>query len=283
MKILARVPLHVSGIWIPVEKSSLRHTGSLGAGLNLEIYLEASPLTTRECSIVLNNEKILVDHASYMCSKTSISIGITAYSPIGLGVGYGVSAASLLALALIMSKYANRDSLLEHVVLAHEAEVKYRTGLGDVIAEYYGGAEIRVKPGPPGIGAIEQIKYKEPVRILACILGSSESTPVMLSRVKREIYDYGYKLYRELLENPVLEVFFEKAQLFTRRIFDYTQIDELLSHSSGVNGYYRKKQALIVWVENDYLYDIFEKLKESGIKCFITSIDKSGARIVHTP
>jgi len=41
--------------------------------------------------------------------------------------------------------------------IAHNAEVNCKTGLGDVLASFHGGFEVRVKPGAPGIGTVEKI------------------------------------------------------------------------------------------------------------------------------
>ena len=52
--------------------------------------------------------------------------------------------------------------------IAHNAEVNCKTGLGDVLASFHGGFEIRVKPGAPGIGNVEKIITDKISVIMIC-------------------------------------------------------------------------------------------------------------------
>ncbi len=276
------VPLHVSGVWIPVYSRNIRESGSLGAGLNLRLYVRVKGFKHGDCYIRLNGGRVLRDHAEHVCRGAGVDLGVDLYSPIDLGVGYGVSAASVLAHAMTIALYME-EGFERYAVLAHEAEVLYSTGLGDVIAEYHGGAEIRVKPGAPGVGVVKDIPVKGDESIIACILPGGESTPSMLRRIGGDVYRYGYMLWEELRINPSLKLFFESAQRFTRRIFDYSLVDELLEdYLGGIYGYYRKKQALIIWCRRgDILDRLHNYLTINGLKCFKTGIDRGGARIVY--
>ena len=280
--IYIEIPLHVSGIWIPVVHNDPKRTGSLGAGVNLDLYVKLKRYRIDKCYIILNGRPVLVEHSVHVCRSTGMELGVELESPVELGVGYGVSAASTLAHALTTG-LIRREELEKYAVLAHEAEVLYGTGLGDVIAEYYGGLEIRIKPGAPGIGVIEKINVRDHVEILACILPGAESTPHMLRRISDGVYKYGYRLWRELVDNPSIEEFFEKARLFTRMIFDYKIVNEILNGwISRVNGFYRKKQALIIWIERDVVDDLYDHVVSYGLKCYKTSINTGGVRIVHS-
>ncbi len=73
-------------------------------------------------------------------------------SPVQLGVGYGMSAALALGTALGAAVIA-RKPLIKAAQVAHAIEVRLGTGLGDVIAEYYGGGiELRLRLVPPVLG-----------------------------------------------------------------------------------------------------------------------------------
>ncbi|OYT38519.1 MAG: pantothenate kinase [Desulfurococcales archaeon ex4484_58] len=278
MGYVVRVPLHVSGIWIPVlRENDVRGSGSLGAGLNLSLYLVVRDYSVGDrCRIRVNGREVLVDHARYICSRTGVELRVNMESPVDLGRGYAVSAASLLAYSILSGLLKGSGFLEEYASYAHEAEIIYRTGLGDVLAIYYGGVEVRVKPGSPGIGVVKHIVVKEKPCILACVLPGGENTPSMLKRITSEIYSYGKRLLEELIENPTLESFFDKARLFTRMIFNYKEIDELLRNRNGLINYYRKKQALIIWVEREYINDLIEYLTENKLYCIETSIDLRG-------
>lgn len=279
------VPLHVSGIWIPVVADSLRESGSLGSGVNLNLHAELLGYSVDSCSIELNEESVLVDHSKYICRSSSVNLSVKVRAPVDLGAGYGLSAASALIHALASGLLKGDErSLLDYAALAHEVEVLYSTGLGDVISEYYGGVEIRLRPGAPGYGAIKQIEFSGNPRLVACVLSNGETTPLMLKRVSREVYEYGRELLRDLTDNPTLENFFEKSQLFTRRVFEYERVDSALSGwKSKVNGFYRKKRALVVWCDESWASDLLQHLVENyKLKCYETSINTGGVRVVRS-
>ncbi len=283
---LIKIPLHVSGLWYPIYRDNPLYTGSIGAGLNLELYLIVQGIEENKnrCGILLNDELVLRKHSRIVCSSTNTDIFVKEYSPVGLGIGYGVSAASLIGLSMSKLLVRNKpDATLERSVWpAHIAEVVEGTGLGDVIAEYYGGIEIRVKPGPPGIGVVEHIFPRRKPCILASILPGEITTPLMLKMISSETYVFAKKLLEKLLEEPVLENLFEYSNMFTRRIFDYSSVDKVLERYRGkIIGYYRKKQALIVWIEDEWVDEIYEYLN-NYFKTFKTSIDYIGARIVYS-
>ena len=49
-----------------------------------------------------------------------------------------------------------------------EAEIKCQTGLGDVLASYHGGFEIRTKSGAPGHGIVKKIKSENYSVVIIC-------------------------------------------------------------------------------------------------------------------
>lgn len=284
MKLSISVPLHVSGIWVPVLVDDLLYSGSIGAGLNLSLYLKNQEYYIgSNCEIVINDKKALTDHARYVCKETGLKLVLRVSSPIDLGKGYAVSASAILVYSLLLGLLRNHGSLEEYAGLAHKAEIIYKTGLGDVTAIFYGGAEIRVKPGAPGIGIVKHIVVHRNPCIIACVLPGVEDTPLMLQRISSETYSYGKKLLDKLISNPSLADFFEYAQLFTRRIFNYDFTDKLLdSFKKKIIGYYRKKQALIIWVEQEYGEDVIRYLVRNKLYCLKTSIDTRGVSIVYT-
>jgi pantoate kinase len=276
------VPLHVSGIWIPVYGSSPLETGSLGAGLNLTLRLEATG-SRGPCSIRLNEAEVLGDQAREICGEYG-SVKVDARSPVGLGKGYGVSAALLLS-ASILAAYHNSVAVTveEAARLAHKLEVKYGTGLGDITTEYYGGPEIRVKPGPPGIGIIEKILLREKPILIAAALPGETPTSEMLRRISSETYEEGGILLERLRGRPSLMEYFRVAEEFTRLIFDYSLVDDLLSnYKDRIRGYYLKKKALIIWAEENRAGEIMDYLRRMGLKAYLTTISYEGLRLEYT-
>lgn len=279
-----KVPLHISGIWIPYLRDKIRESGSIGCGLNIDLYAELVDYSLNNCFIVLNNRVVLIDHSNYICNNTGLKLGVKIYSPIDLGNGFGVSAASTLIHALTTAMVKRNENLLvEYTGYAHDAEIIYRTGLGDVISQYYGGVELRLRPGAPGHGVVEKIVIRNNPELIACVMPGVETTPTMLSRIDKSVYKYGEKLLKELFSKPTLDSFFEKSQLFTRKLFDYKKIDELLNEwKSKVNGYYRKKQALVIWCERDWCNELMSYLNKYELICYKVFINTGGFRIVYT-
>jgi pantoate kinase len=274
------VPLHISGIWIPQYSDDYFATGSRGAGINISLYLYAKPVDGG-CKAVLNGARVLDAQSREICSA-SADIGVEAKAPFNLGSGFGISAALLISHSILANLHVNKP-ILQALQRAHLLEVKYRTGLGDVISEYLGGFVVRVRPGAPGIGEAYRILVKYPVTLVVSELNTFEPTPTMLSRLSREVIDEGEKLLERVLELQDLHTFFECANTFTRKLFDYAIADNIVQGVKGIVGFYRKKSALVLWVEREYVNDIVEKLHSFGLKAFVTTISPTGVQIVATP
>lgn len=274
--------MHISGLWYPIVTDNPLTTGSIGAGINIRLYLLARLRDTKRCGILLNNEDVLQKQSLFVCRKHGLNLYVEEESPVGLGYGFGLSAASLLGLSLSVLLARPKTTIEKASWPAHCAEVIYKTGYGDVIAEFYGGAEIRVKPGPPGIGVVEHIFPGEDINLIVSVLPGKEATPSMLKRIDPKTYDLARKFVYELLKEPCIEEFFEKARIFTSKIFDYSDIEQLLYPYRGkIIGYYRKKQVLVIWVEKDWLDEVYSYIN-SYFPSFKTGIDKHGVRFVDT-
>ncbi|MDE0525727.1 MAG: GHMP kinase [Thaumarchaeota archaeon] len=91
---------------------------------------------------------------------------------ISVPVGYGLGCSGAVALSLA---YALNDALGAGMTreelggIAHEAEVECRTGLGDVLASYHGGFEVRTRPGAPGVGRVEAIPTGDVTVLVLCM------------------------------------------------------------------------------------------------------------------
>lgn len=271
------MPLHISGIWIPHYTSSLLETGSKGIGLTVTSYLVAEE--TFSCSITLNNREVLVEQALETCRDLGVNIGVRGNSHFNLGSGFGLSAALLISQSLVAYNAIGKP-LLRALQHAHVLEVKYRTGLGDVIAEYMGGFVVRVKPGAPGIGVAYKVPVKSRVDLVLVELGIGESTSQMLSRMSRELLVEGEKLLERVLETQDLEVFFESSRLFTSRLFDYSRVREILRDLRGIIDYYLKKSALVIWVEKEFIDELISNLRARGLKAHYSTISLIGVHIV---
>ena len=274
------VPLHVSGVWIPHYSENPIESGSTGAGLTLASYLIAEEVS--ECTILLNNTRVLVDQAMETCREFGTSLGVSARSNFNLGSGFGLSAALLISHNIIVHN-ARGESLLKALQRAHVLEVKYRTGLGDVIAEYTGGFVVRVKPGAPGVGVAYKIPVKSPVDIVLVEINGAEFTGSMLSRMSHELLSIGVRLLERILSEQDLRVFFESARVFTSKLFNYGIVEDAVRNLRGIVDYYLKKAALVLWTEREYTWDILSELRKRGLKAHYATISPIGVHVVDTP
>ncbi len=209
----ARVPLHLSIVWIPVETGDARTTGSLGAGLMLEPGIRA-----RACSVksgyrgprlppVIHCLESLGWRGELVEVKTS-------YPP---GYGLGVSGAAALAACLAYAGLRGLSSITA-ADEAHVAEVVERTGLGDVTALYTAwGLEVRVKPGAPGAGGIAEAHPVYTFPVAAIPMSRVETSQMLRDMWSRVSRDEASRVYKRIRDNPSIEALEEAARIFTMR------------------------------------------------------------------
>ena len=126
-----------------------------------------------------------------------------------------MSGAGALSTGIALNKALKlKLSFNEIVEIAHESEIKNKTGLGDVIAESMGGAEIRVKEGLPPYGMLRKIKGNHDV--VLCVLGKGRKTKTVLnnSEQRKRVNRYGSKSMKELIKKPTIENFFHLSYDF---------------------------------------------------------------------
>jgi pantoate kinase len=110
-------------------------------------------------------------------------------------------------------------SKLEAAQIAHVVEVECKTGLGTVIAETFGGFEVRVRPGAPGIGEIRCLPTPEDT-FVACHVFGPLSTRVALTNheTRARINRLGGELVRELVKTPTIVNFMKLSRRFAEQV-----------------------------------------------------------------
>lgn len=270
------IPLHISGIWVPYIEEDPLLTGSVGAGLNIELKCIAIS-GPGDCGITLMDNEEFREDARSLCREFGMDVRTRVRCPFRLGAGFAISSALAIAHSLSLSLLAG-GGWLRGLQRAHVIEVTRGRGLGDVIAQYVGGFEIRARPGAPGVGIAYRVIHRESPALIVADLGDTEYTGRMVARVPREHYERGMGMLREIMEKEDLQTFFEKARQFTSGIFDYSAL-ECLNSMKGVVGYFRKKSALVVWVEKEYRYEVLRELTKKGFNAYLTSISRGGVSV----
>lgn len=225
MKAAAFAPGHISGFFEPVyHKDDINRTGSRGAGINVsigavsEVFVENS--TKQDVVVYINDKKSSAPVTNlslkYLLGDNPLHVVVKTKLDIPMGQGFGMSAAGALSATLALTKITN-VSQSEAMKAAHFAEVKLKTGLGDVMACCFGGIEIRKNAGLPPWGIIEHIPGS--FDLVLCVVGKKLDTKKILSDASKanKIMDYGKYCTKKLLEKPSVENLFSLSQVFTKK------------------------------------------------------------------
>lgn len=227
MRAKAFVPGHITGFFEVYEDPDPLKAGSRGCG----VVLSKGTLTRVEVwEARRGSTEVYVNGAPCDCPVTrDVVDGITRLAGRSYGVrvehslelpmkyGLGVSGAGALGTALALNKALELGlSRSECGQIAHEAEVRNRTGLGDVIAELAGGMVLRTKPGAPGVGCVERIPLDREVVVFLVGRGL-ETREVLLSRdVKEKINAAGKRSYSSFIREKTPENFLRVSLGFAR-------------------------------------------------------------------
>jgi pantoate kinase len=154
----ATSPGHLSGYFRPVYGPTPAETGSLGAGIVIRegVTVTVWPAEKTEIIVERRNPRdgtiVEVTGSSppveYLLSRLGVRAQVRTVCFLPIGAGFGLSAASLLATATAADALFDLSlSPLERASLAHEAELEFHTGLGDVAACTGGGRDCRKGAG----------------------------------------------------------------------------------------------------------------------------------------
>ena len=167
--------------------------------------------------------------------------------------------------------------------IAHQAEIECQTGLGDVLASYHGGFEIRTKSGAPGCGEIHKIKPKEKLEVMI-ICFNPISTKKFLKEKISSVNGLGGRMVKKLIESQDMDEFQDMSVKFAQYIHVITPkmkkvIKEL--HDNGIKcGIALFGETVYSLVPKDKKQKALEILRKYDDGIIITSrIDNSGARL----
>ena len=144
----AFAPGNISCVFKVYEHKNPRWMGSYGFGFTLDEGVTAEASIAKKNDVIFNKKAINFPTVLSLIRKlTNKKIRISLTSKLPLGCGFGLSGASALASAYSINKLLNLMKSRKYLaVMAHTAEVENRTGLGDVVNQYYGGFCIKEKP-----------------------------------------------------------------------------------------------------------------------------------------
>jgi len=294
-------PCHITGFFQIFDKpKNPLHVGSRGAGVSLKMGVETivkiEEATTSTFQVSINgvfsssaevSRHLLNMFLSRFNETRSFKILVDHYVNVPVGAGFGTSGAATLSLALALNEAFNLDmSKIEAAQLAHIAEVECKTGLGTVIAETFGGVEIRVKPGAPGIGEIEHVNVQKD-SFVACLVFGSLSTREFLTdnAVRERINNLGGKLVDKLVGVPTVSNFTEFSRSFADYVGlatdDVRKIFDVADKAGFVVSMPMFGNAVFTICDKGSIEDVLSLFREyaSQGQIVVSEIDFEGARV----
>ena len=199
--------------------------GSKGAGFSFKkgvtTTIDLYKSNNKGYQIFLNNSlfnevevsKWVVQYYLDKFDLPSYFINIKHSIDIPIGYGLGTSGAAALSLSYALNKSLDIGLLKEQAAqIAHIAEIQCKTGLGTVIAEFYGGLEIRTSFGAPGVGKVTKIELNNYKAIILCI--NPISTKQILNNYSTNANTLGNKMVEQLLLSKDVNSFLSMAHKF---------------------------------------------------------------------
>ncbi len=302
MEATAFCPAHVTGFFkahFDENQGVPEKFGSMGAGFSIK-----KGVTTKVIISAKNNQhsKFRISLKGFQSDKTDVSefvlkeflklgnfedIFFDIEHRISIPVGYGLGSSGAVALSLSYALDQVLEVKLDKIEIgkiAHIAEIHCKTGLGDVLASYHGGFEIRVKPGAPGIGKVEKIDVDNISIIMICF--SPISTNKFIQEHLSKINGLGGKMVNKLLESKDYDNFQDMSLEFAKYINVMTPrmqklIEELSLNGikSGIAIFGETVFTMIPKISKNKVLDIFKKYPEG--KIIISQLDVQGARVLN--
>ena len=302
MEATAFCPAHITGFfkaYLDDSQNSLENFGSTGAGFSIK-----QGVTTRVKVDTKDNQEsnFRITAKGYQSDKTDVSefvlnefLKLGKFSNkffdiehnISIPVGYGLGSSGAVALSLSFALDQALETKLDKTTIgqiAHNAEVNCKTGLGDVLASFHGGFEIRVKPGAPGIGCIEKIFTNEISVIMICF--SPISTNKFIKERLSQINGLGGKMVNRLLESKNYKHFQDMSLEFAKFVDVITpRMQKLVNDLSknnikcGIAFFGETVFSMIPKEDEDRVLEILQKYSDGIV--IKSELDNNGARVLY--
>ena len=302
MEATAFCPAHITGFFkahLDDNQNSLENFGSTGAGFSIK-----QGVTTRVKVDTKDNQEsnFRITAKGYQSDKTDVSefvlnefLKLGKFSNkffdiehnISIPVGYGLGSSGAVALSLSFALDQALETKLDKTTIgqiAHNAEVNCKTGLGDVLASFHGGFEIRVKPGAPGIGCVEKIFTNEISVIMICF--SPISTNKFIKERLSQINGLGGKMVNRLLESKNYKHFQDMSLEFAKFVDVITpRMQKLVNDLSknnikcGIAFFGETVFSMIPKEDEDRVLEILQKYSDGIV--IKSELDNNGARVLY--
>jgi pantoate kinase len=225
-------PGHITGLFQICDQSAdPLSKGSRGAGVSTKLgvttKVQIEPSIKTSFKITINGEMTKSAILSEYVLKTFLSrvkgkhrILVEHQAGVPIGSGFGTSGAGALSLGLALNEVFNLNlSQVQIGQIAHVAEIECKTGLGTVIGETYGGFEIRIKAGAPGVGELRQIPINDDYAIACLNFAPISKRDILTNETHRDrINMVGGKLVDELIKDSTPNCFMALSRRFAEHV-----------------------------------------------------------------
>jgi pantoate kinase len=289
LRATAFAPGHVTGFFAIYDSAKkMRHQGSRGAGICLSLGAHSIVGVTgssyQQIDVLLNNERVSESVTEYairrILGNEPAKVKVVTTLDLPVGQGFGMSAAGALSACLALESALNMGLKREDVICAaHEAEINYHTGLGDVLPQSIGGVVLRKMEGCPPFGVVEVMEAVEKGVVL-CIIGEGLSTKEIITdeEHKKRITQMGTHCLRELQKNPNLKDMMRLSYEFSKRTGLLSkELEKAISAANEIG-----MASMSMLGESVFALGNCDKLKEvlsNFGEVFVCEIDNMGMRL----
>lgn len=237
MKAAAFCPAHITGFFQVHSNSTDAESGTTGAGLSIRhgVTTTAEAGGSRSGITTGGYDADGTDVSEYVMGRFQEISGakgrVSMHHQIDVPVGYGLGSSGAVALS---AAYALDGALGTGLGsgqigrIAHEAEVACSTGLGDVLAAYHGGFEMRTKPGAPGVGEVRTMPA-DGMRVVIACMGPISTKDFIRGRIS-QINGLGGRMVKILSESGDCARFQEMSMEFARHV---GMVDDQMQEAAG--------------------------------------------------
>lgn len=212
-------PAHVTGFFRADMAESPNATGSVGAGFSIRVGVTTTVRTSKGTGIGgtgSGTARWVAEEFLKVTDNEGRHVDIRHEMGVPAGYGLGSSGALALSTAYALDRALGTGMGSESLgQMAHRAEIHHRSGLGDVLASYYGGFEIRTRGGAPGYGELERVDVGNPSVFVVCL--SPYSTKAFLEQKMGMINGIGGRMVEEMLRRRDVALFQRMSMEFARK------------------------------------------------------------------
>jgi pantoate kinase len=142
---LAFSPGSVTCFFVPNVGTSLEDTSSAGCGICISDGVTAAVRPAAMVNVFLNGREIDFPPVRTVIAQLAPEpVEVFLETPVPLGCGFGISAASTLTTAFALAKRFSLEKTRWGLgEIALRAEIQHRTGIGDPVSQLFGGVVLR--------------------------------------------------------------------------------------------------------------------------------------------